>query len=400
MYKTIINNFAFRSFVVVFTLLLISTYSSASNEWHAPVAFSLMIGSVLIALAYMIVHILKFESHKALVHDEAWQIATTALIVGVIILGAGWFDEILVKGMTGFVSANDFCYPLISDATQRDMRLPLCATLKDSTITGSNVRFWSLELNKRNQKVLDNSIQNTTLFINRVGEQSARSGMCSLLGIGYTIAGCSSWGVLRTPSSQLLNALSFATMDLQAEKILIDLIDKFALALILPIGVLLRALHFSRQAGSTLIALALSFYFIFPSMVIVGQTLSDAFILGTSDVIDASGYPKDHHVQYLVNTDGNYNPPDVASVECDPFYPEMSSLRENLYSFIKKDKWDSRPPFTVYPTTSYSERIMFFVLGRCALMTALSLTVTLAFTRSLGQSLGTDINVMSIARLS
>jgi hypothetical protein len=135
-------------------------------------------------------------------------------------------------------------------------------------------------------------------------------------------------------------------------------------------------------------------------MVIVGQTLSDAFILGTYDTIDASGHPNNHHVQYLVNTAGDYEFPDPSSIYCDPFDPEISSLRSNLYSFIKKDKWDSRPPFTLYPTVSYAERIIFFVLGRCALMTALSLTVTLAFTRSLGQLLGTDINVMSIARLS
>jgi hypothetical protein len=55
----------------------------------------------------------------------------------------------------------------------------------------------------------------------------------------------------------------------------IDIIKKYFLALLLPLGFLLKVTPFTRDAGAFLISLALSFYFILPMFYVAGSLIND-----------------------------------------------------------------------------------------------------------------------------
>lgn len=348
------------------TLILFSANAHAAQSWEPAVGISLLLAIFLIATAYMVVHMLKLEAYKTILHDEVGQVIMTAVIVGVLIFGAQNFDQILKNGVFGLSQAEVYCAD--SNIQNQMYCETIVGDINNPNPPNGDIRTWALEINENNQKFLRKRVQKTTEFINQVGDQSSQSGMCNMLGIGFTIAGCSSWGILRTPAGQMLNAAGFASMDLQAERILLEAAKSIALPLLLPLGVLLRSIYFTRQAGSTLIALAISLYFIFPTMIIAGQAAGDAFLFKN---------PK-----YSTGID-----PDTAGYECDPFDPEIDDLISQMDGIVK-----GKP--------SKDEKIIFFVVGKFMLMTALSLTATLTAVRGIGHVLGTEINVMSIARLS
>jgi len=363
------SRFGLHTFLPALLLFVLIGSPFAANEWQPAVAASLMIAVFLISVAYMVVHFLRLEAFKPILQDEIGQVFTTVAIVAVLLLGAGYIDGLMKSAVLGTSQADTYC-------TETEGQF-YCDTLTKNgnsfEAPQQDIRDWALMLNKNNQVYLSERIYHTQQFVNRIGEQSSQSGMCNMLGIGFTIAGCTSWGVLRTPAGQLLNAQAFATMDLQAEKILLELAKSVMLPLLLPIGIFLRAIYFTRQAGSALIALCLSFYFIFPSMVLLGQAMADGFIAHSEEQRD---------VFYSKEID-----PNTGAISCDPFSPDAEDLQNQMNGLIK-----GNPPL--------DEKIIFLTLGRYALMTALALTVTLAAVGGLGHALGTDINVMSIARLS
>ena len=360
--KNIAEKFAFRAFPLILALLCMSKSPFAAGEnWQPAVAGALLIAVFLIAVAYTIVYFLKLEAFKTILHDEIGQVIITGAIVGVIILGSQSLDDSIKKGVYGLSQPDEYC-------TQEPNQLYCESLAPGLQMPGEDIRAWALKVNKNGRQFMKEQIATTNKFISQVGHESSQSGMCNMLGIGFTIAGCTSWGVLRAPAGQLLNAQGFAAMDLQAENILIEAAVSIALPILLPLGVLLRSIYFTRQAGSALIALALSLYFVFPAFIVAGQAASDAFISENPD------YAKDIGLK-------------TTAYVCDPFDPDVRDLKNQMDSIVKG-------------SPSLVEKMIFFTIGRFALMTALSLTAALAAARALGQALGTEINVMSIARLS
>ncbi|MFH0927659.1 MAG: hypothetical protein V1822_03705 [Candidatus Micrarchaeota archaeon] len=356
-------------FLAALAIIFFSQAAFAANEWQPAVSGAILVAVFLLSIAYMVVHIMHLESFRPLLYDEAGQIVLTAAIIAVLILAAPNLDDIIKKGVYGVSLSDQYCSSLNPSAPSKTY----CNSLKSNAqIPDEDIRDWALKINGANTAFLSQRIVKTVEFINRVGEQSAQSGMCNMLGVGFTIAGCQSWSILRTPAGQLLSAEGFAQMDLQAENILLTAAKTIALPLLLPLGVLLRCIYFTRQAGSVLIALAVSLYFLFPALIVAGQAAADAYLAT--------------HDEYARNYD-----PGTGNYVCDPFDPDAGDLKAQMYDIIA-----AHPP----DSSSLDERVLFLVLGRYMLMTVLALTAALAAVTGIGHILGTEINVMSIARLS
>jgi hypothetical protein len=74
-----------------------------------------------------------------------------------------------------------------------------------------------------------------------------------------------------------LDMLSMTIMPFSASMIVqllfLDFIEKYFLALLLPMGFLMKIIPFTRDAGAFLISLALSFYFILPLFYVMGNLI-------------------------------------------------------------------------------------------------------------------------------
>ncbi|MFH1306235.1 MAG: hypothetical protein ABIH83_01080 [Candidatus Micrarchaeota archaeon] len=362
------------------TIMFLLPAAFAAPKWEVAVSAAIAISILGAAIAYLAVHAMRLEVMKPVVYDEIGQVVLNVIIIGVIILSLSYFDDSIKKFVFGFSQPSDTCKECSKD-TEQYIYCKASAKNPDSCNfdpnapvepPAENLRGWALNLNDRSQKLLEKRIDNMVEYSNAIGEQSSRSGMCNFLAIGFTIAGCSSWGVLRGPVGQMINVAGMGMMDLEAERILLQFAQNTVLALFLPLGILMRALYITRKAGSTLIALALSFYLIFPAVILMGNAVADAFIKNYQDYGDISGL-------------------DAGSIECDPFDPDLRDLKNQIKQVNEGGKNDE---------PSKSETLIFYVLGRNVMITALALTATLGAAGALGKGLGAEIYISAIARLS
>ncbi len=386
---------ALRHFVFLFitaSLFLIPSIHAAA-AWQPAVFAAVLISVSVLAVVYMIVTVLKWDRFKGIIKDELGQTFITFLLVVLLVAGMSEGEtqaSKLVCGISGMPDSG-FC-----PTPARDTMI-FCKTAGSNPttcpITGSQpLNNWALSLNTNAQSLLSTNLLAKALEFNqKLGYVSSVSGFCNMLGVGFSIAGCSTYGVLRGPVGQLLNAIGIGLMDLQAERILLQLNTAgFTLSLLLPLGILLRALHWTRKAGGTLIALALSLYFIFPASLLLGQAMADQFIKTGSPYQALAAGPT------FPAMSGSYNPLDTSTVECNPFDPSTGKMVNTMNSFLTRSPSD--PANVKNPSTI--DQILFVVMIRNLMITIVALTVTLSATRVLGHALGAEIDVWGIARLS
>ena len=423
--------FSHLLYLSIFSILVFSQSISAVQDWKPAVVSAVLISVFVIALVYMLIHVLHWEQFKGLIKDELGQTFITFLLVVVLVTALPDAENLTAKGVCGISGMPDFCPSPVPHASPAPppgtfasdklqwtstsspgiySYMPFCHTLDISSgyascpISGNQpLNSWAMSVNGYEQAQLGDAMAQTLNFTKALGYVSSVSGFCNMLGVGFSIAGCSSYGVLRGPTGQLLNAIGTGMMDLQAEKILLSLNTAgFTLSLLLPLGVLLRALHWTRKAGGTLIALALSLYFIFPSVLLIGQGMADQFV-----VPDSPGYPgtgsqyQNFKGATFPTLKTTYSPLDSSTIECNPYAPDVNKLLSTMNSFLTRNPNNDPsvdPALLQNPSTV--DKILFIVLIRNLLMTVLALTATLGATRVLGQALGAEIDVWGIARLS
>lgn len=372
------------------------------GSWQGAVGIAVFIGIGIALLAYLAMHLLHLEQFKGLARDEMVQVSLSALFAGLLVFSMPLLNSGAVSMTCGLIDVKNTC-PAPGEPAARAMpNLLFCSSAPVDRDTGARAcpgsaeasggcatagtaAGWAQCVNAKSQQRIEYHLRAMTEYNQVLGDRGSRSGFCNMLGVGFTVAGCSSFGLIRGPLGQLLIADGFGLMDLKAEQLLLDLsTNGLVLGVLLPLGLLLRALHFSRKAGGTLIALALSLYFVFPAALLAGQGMADAF------VVRAYG---DSRNPGFTDVAANDPPvPDSRGLVCDPFDPDENRLVGALNGFFAQGERISQP--------AMADKIIFFVIGRTMLATVLALTVTLGAVRILGQMLGAEIDVTQIARLS
>lgn len=354
----------------LFLILLLQNAAFAQNpDWVVPVSYAILISIFATAAFYAAVTALNMEAFKAIAKDEVFQAIIGAIMVALLLTCIVGMNSWMLKGLCGIMDVDQTCAGYDSDGTQIKLVCPQYAKTGTCPVSITPAQ-WAIGTNEYLKGNLSTFQMNTVDFSNKVGTESAKSGMVSMLGVGVGIAGCSAYGALRGPAGQLINALGFGLMDLEAEYFLLQLAQgnngiNIVLALLLPAGILLRALHFTRKAGAALISLAICLYFVFPAGVLFGRALADGFATSASQYL---GAPK----------------LDVPAVECNPFDPDESEL-VNVMGDLEKNSLDL---------------VIFWVVVRAFLVTVFAITITFGCTRELAHLLGAEFDVSAIARLS
>lgn len=433
-------------------LLILISYTSISwaapvgTTWYQPAAIAILITVGVVVAMYIIVHLLHLENLKALVHDEMVQIIATAVLMGLLLTSLGALDDMGLKagcGITQVKSCSAGANEVIANMTYtrldnacKNNDLTHTETLGSATRTCSDfvcrsqearwqanpdartnakepyvqcaspapmapLTSWATEFNEMQQKMLAFHISNTLEYNQKLAYAGASSGFCAMFGAGYSVAGCSAYNSLRGPVSQLSGALGFAVMDLQAERLLLDLNTQgITTGLLLALGILLRALHITRKAGGALIALALSLYFVFPATLILGQAMAGEFIHAHPNFGVPASLPADH----LTNTCDPFDPQEGPMLErVDELIRPAGALHDADRGWVKSDGTPMDPhdaPDLLYSNPSVVDVLLFEIVGRALLITALALTATLGAARGLGALMGTELEIGAIARLS
>jgi hypothetical protein len=298
--------------------------------------------------------------------------------------------------------------------------LPLCSTMtplfnrQNSPLScpSGTTMDWANQVTANHIRLLEAQMLYATEFNAKVGAVSSVSAFCNLMGAGLTVAGCSAYGVLRGPVGQLLNAQGLGLIELRAQQLLLSIASNYALTLLLPLGLLLRCLHFSRKAGGTLIALALSIYIVLPISIVLAQSLADGFAftypsianLGSGTYHAGRGiYPSLKFDYATLSAGGSLS----NAIECDPTEPDEQKFIDKVHGLMVPLDANNQPvppsPYldgTLEAGSTLSERVLFLAIVRTLLMGALALTMVITSVRVLGKIFGAEIEVWSIARLS
>jgi len=120
----------------------------------------------------------------------------------------------------------------------------------------------------------------------QISREASKSSQCSIMGMGYTVSGCGGYTVLAAPLSIAGNIVGFSIGELSAMKRLIQITKEFALNLLLPLGIVLRTVKFTRGAGGLLIALGVALYIMLPAGIIFNEMMAATF-LDDDDEFDA-----------------------------------------------------------------------------------------------------------------
>jgi hypothetical protein len=384
--------------------------SSPQPSWQAAVGAAIMVNVLVLVLFFMAVMALHLDQLKGMVYEEAGQLLLTLVIVAAILLALPQIDSFsssIACAASSFscqASPDSQAFPLCHSYLHDSG----CQSLNQNTQNPPKVLDWAYWATYYHYNLLKDQILSATEFNAKVGAVSSVSSFCNLLGVGISLAGCSAYGVMRGPVGQLISAQGVGIMELEAQRLLILFASKYSLPLLLPLGIILRSLHFSRKAGGTIIALALSIYFVLPLSIILSQASADYFASKLYPSIgNIEGKPENSLYPPIAFNYTAISKRERDAIECNPIDPDEGKFKDRLnWLLAPRDSLNKPVDYTAknYPPLSVAstiaERIIFLSIVRTLLLGALALTLTISSVRILGRMFGAEIEVWSIARLS
>jgi len=229
---------------LLFVLLLLAPLSFAA--WVSVAAMAVMVSVVILAAVYGVAIGIESEELKVLSKDEFFQLIVLVLLIAVFFIG---------DGMLNAISTN-------SAFTQGQ------PTIQDAAIVSLDETYDKLSLNL--EKIASSDVN--------VAKEASRTLSCYITGGGYSVSACGGFTMLGTPFSFAGSLTAYAIAEVSAVKQLVIIARDYALALLLPIGIILRTFRFSRGAGGFLIALGISLYLLVPAGIVFVDMLNEQFL--------------------------------------------------------------------------------------------------------------------------
>ncbi|MBD3209997.1 hypothetical protein GF318_01295 [Candidatus Micrarchaeota archaeon] len=238
-------------------LLLIPLAFAAS--WHELAALAVMVSAALLGVVYMIGFGFGINELQMMAREEFFQLIVLAVLVAV---------------LTGSDS-------ILNSISTLEPLKPGAADMQDAT----------LDILQENREQVEGLLDDIASYDKQVSKQASKSSQCNLMSMGYSVSGCGGFSILAPPLSMAGGITAFALAELSAMERLVELASSYALALLLPIGILLRTFKITRGGGGFLIALGISLHLMLPIGIIFNEMLAETFQDSSEDHIDE--YPPD-----------------------------------------------------------------------------------------------------------
>ncbi len=229
---------------LLFVLLVLAPLAFAA--WQSVAMMALFVSITLLAAVFAVSMGIQSETLKVLAKDEFYQLIALAIMIAVLF------------GSDGILN-------LISQNSALTYSQP---TLQDAAIV-------SLE---ETQETLGDYLSSISSADNKIAKEASKATSCTVAGGGYSVSACGGFTMMGTPFSLSGSIVGYAIAEISSAKTIVELAKNYALAFLLPLGIILRTFKFSRGAGGFLIAFGISAYLFIPAGVIFVDMLNEQFV--------------------------------------------------------------------------------------------------------------------------
>lgn len=199
-------------------------------------------------------------------------------------------------------------------------------------------------------------------------------GSIKLSGIFISVGFASFVQPLLSQINYIISSLTFSIISLEVQGVIIKFASIAAVPILLPAGIVLRALYFTKRLGGMLIAVAIGFYAVFPLTYLLGAQL-------------VSGYSSNPIA--LSESVSSYSGSMIATMQSTA-QPTLTSgnfsILSGLYSIVKA---------AISPLESIVEELISAIsllITEVFFVPLLSLMITITSTRELARILGSEIS--------
>jgi len=352
------KEFGFILFII-FILAMVFAGDTNQNPSSAPglkdcifrsFFVSVSIALCIVILLYFAGYILNFQQLILISKSQASEILITILI------------------LAAFVSLEQDISTYLSDLTDKLNFFSLPNDLKGKTIQERADKILNATLNN-----LTAVIDNSRNYFDSAMAESSKTSFVNLLNSGYGYSLCSTYSVIRGPASLFLNSLATGSIAVVVAKLILSFSTSFSICYLIPLGLLLRMLNFTRKVGSLLLALTISFYLVFPTSIV---WFSELFYNYSTDGKGQAFAVANNSIKFFSNT-----------INCDPDPSNGDDIRNGAVNAISS-------------LQSNISNLVKFIVIQILFILFLSLAITLAFANSLSSVLGLEIDLNVLARLS
>ena len=199
-------------------------------------------------------------------------------------------------------------------------------------------------------------------------------GSIKLSGIIISIGFASFVQPLLSQINYIISTLTFAIISLEIQGIIIKFAAATALPVLLPVGLVLRTIYFTKRLGGMLIALAIGLYAVFPLTYLLGAQLVSTYSINASQLSSSvSSYSGD----ILGSIQGSVQP-SLGSMNF--------SILSGLYSTVNS---------VIAPIESLIESLISAIailITEVFFVPLLSIMITITSTRELARIMGSEIS--------
>jgi len=214
-------------------LLLISLCFAASGIMEAS-ALAIMISAIILILLFMIGRGFNIQSLEITAKDEFYQ-----LIIAIVLLGCFFIASSSIDGIVG-----------------------------------------GKGLHGETADILNNSLSNFSSILKdihaleKVNVEGSKYDSCQFFSAYFTTSSCGGYSVIAQPVNTAHSIISIVYIEYSSLYTIAQLGSGVLMTIIFPLGLFFYSFKFTKPVGSVLIAIAVSFYIIFPLMVILTEEVA------------------------------------------------------------------------------------------------------------------------------
>jgi|GEM_PF-6693197 len=224
---------------------------------------------------------------------------------------------------------------------------------------------------------LSNVLQNLKSKVDDAALQSSKSITCSYGSFMVSISNCGSFYYLLLPLQQAITAVSVAMVEVSALSLLLNMGQGIMFSVFLPMGFFLRTFQITRGAGAVFIAVALTFYALFPFFINMAADFVNDMDTKVSDEFG----------------DLTFVPPSFGECNAYDFGDGNENTVKSAVVGMFFSKWSGGV------TMAPSLFVMYLVFVKATLFTVIVLGLTLSVGQVLARALGTYVDFSSLQRL-
>ncbi len=131
----------------------------------------------------------------------------------------------------------------------------------------------------------------------------------------------------------IIEMLTFINLSIYVQSVLLKFVDIVSLSVLLPVGMILRVFYFTRRLGSSILALTLALFMVFPMTYVLNATLiSNYSVSSIKNITNQSVSKTDSFESLLISTESGNS---IAGSSLVSFYSSSTNFVKYMNGFIQ-----------------------------------------------------------------